>query len=559
MEPGLRTSSGSSVQAVIDALAANVVVLGANGMIDAVNTSWVRFAAENGDPGGRSTGPGQGYLSAIDAGAPLDGSTARAAADGIRSVLAGQAADFALEYPCHSPQVERWFVMLVAPFGHGGAVVAHVDVTADHRPLHDPMSPTPSGALVTGQVELAIAAAQPNSDELAVLYVDIDDFKEINDTVGRESGDALLVEFVQRLRAVAPAGATVRRFASDEFVVIVPGASREAAGHLAARIGEVMRPPFDLGADTAMITVSTGVAHYPDDAGAARDLLRQADDAMAESKRQGRDTWQFHDDTVAQRRSRRLALARGLRRSMAEQQLRMVYQPQVRLSDGQVVGLEALMRWDCPELGDPSPSEFVPVAESTGRILPMGWWALRTAVAQLAEWRSVGIDPGVLAVNVSGRHFSQPEFAERVLALLDSFDHAGQGLELEVTEHSAMRQREASIRAMGHLSEAGVRIALDDFGTGYSSLANLSAFPLHTAKIDSSFVGRVDTDLEARRLVAAMVELIRSLGLRCVAEGVQTPAQADFLRQRGCDDVQGFGYAPPLTPQEFVRWLHERN
>ncbi|MGB7983441.1 MAG: bifunctional diguanylate cyclase/phosphodiesterase [Candidatus Nanopelagicales bacterium] len=559
MEHVRRPAPSEALQTAIDDLAANVAVLDADGCIVAVNEAWVRFATDNGDRGGLRTGPGRNYLTCIDCDAAIDGSTARAAVDGVRSVLSGSANSFALEYPCHSPQREAWFVMLVAQFGAHGVVVAHVDVTPDHRPLHDPMSPTPSGALVTGQVELAIAAAQPNADEIAVLYVDVDDFKEVNDSIGHDAADALLVAVAARLRQVAGARSMVRRFASDEFVVVAPGATRSAAGQLAARIGQEMRAPFELGSDTAMITVSVGVAHYPDDAATAADLVRRADDAMGESKRQGRDTWLFHDDTVARRRSRRLALSRGLRRSMSDQQLRMTYQPQVRLADGAAVGLEALLRWDCPELGDPSPAEFVPVAESTGRILPIGWWALSAAVAQVAQWRSAGLHPGVLAVNVSARHFGQPHFADRVLELLTRFDQPAEQLELEVTETSAIRQREAGLQAMGQLTQAGVCLALDDFGTGYSSLANLSVFPLCTAKIDSTFVARIDGEPDSRPRVAAMVDLIQSMGLRCVAEGVQTQAQDDFLRACHCDVVQGFSYAPPLRPEEVVTWLHDRS
>jgi EAL domain-containing protein (putative c-di-GMP-specific phosphodiesterase class I) len=279
---------------------------------------------------------------------------------------------------------------------------------------------------------------------------------------------------------------------------------------------------------------------------------------MGEGKRGGRDTWRFYDPGVAARRHRRLTLGTSLRGALQRHEFALHYQPQIGLADGEVVGVEALLRWHAEALGDPRPAEFIPVAESTGRIVPIGWWALHEAVAQVARWRDDGLLLGVLAVNVSGRHFSQPAFADRLLELLGGFDWPAERLELEITEHQAMRQRDTSIRVMEELRREGVRFALDDFGSGYSSVVNLRAFPLHTAKIDASFVAAIDQDERSRALVASMVALIGSLGLTSVAEGVQTQAQVDFLADAACDVVQGFRYAPGMPPDVAAPWLRQR-
>jgi diguanylate cyclase (GGDEF)-like protein len=547
-----------SVQEVIDGLASHVAVLAGDGTIEMVNEAWRKFAQRGGDPDLRGTGPGVSYLDACCCGDVPFGQTACEAAAGIRAVLARERAGYSLEYLCPTPMGERWFVLLAVPFGASGAVVAHVDVTSDRRPMDDPLSPVPSRSLVEGQVEAAIVSAHPDGSEVAVLYIDVDDFKEVNDTLGHDVGDQLLVAVAQRLGEATPRGTSVRRYASDEYVVVVSGIRRAEAAELAAELAQCLREPFEIGGDRVMVTASIGVACYPSDAGGARDLVRCADAAMGEGKRGGRDTWRFFDRGVEARRHRRLVLGTGLRGALHRHEFRLHYQPQVRLADGAVVGVEALLRWHADGLGDPSPAEFVPVAESTGRIVPIGWWALNEAVEQVVRWREDGLSLGVLAVNVSGRHFSEPGFGERLLGVLGGFDWPTHRLELEITEHQAIRQRDTSIRVMEELQREGVRFALDDFGSGYSSVANLRAFPLHTAKIDSSFVAEVGRDPQAGALVASMVALVRSLGLTSVAEGVQTETQAAFLATTGCEVVQGFRYAPGMPPEAAARWLRDR-
>ncbi len=547
---------GDDLQSVIDRLNANVAMIDEEGRITAVNAAWGRFASENGDPSGAATGVGADYFAACDTSGGLpDGGVAARAVSGIRAVLTGQLTDFALEYPCHSPRSRRWFVLLVAPLGEGRAVVTHVDVTEDRRAMDDPACGTPSRALVEGQVEIAIATAHPTGAGVAVLYVDVDDFKEVNDTLGHSVGDALLESVATRLNDLAPSRCTVRRLASDEYVVVLPGASRAEAERVAIHIAQAMRAPFEIGPDTVLVTVSTGIARYPGDAGTAQELVRCADAAMAEGKRGGRDTWRFFDDGVAARSARRLQLSRGLRGALAGEQFALCYQPQLALADRRVVGVEALLRWRCPPLGDPSPSEFIPIAESTGRILPIGRWVLGEAIKQRALWQGEGVATGVLAVNVSGRHLSQPGFAEELLELLGRFHLPAELLELELTEHVGIRQRDLSISVMHRLRSAGVRFAIDDFGCGHSSLANLAGLPLHTAKIDRSFIAALDQDERAQALVRSMVALIRAMGLTCVAEGVQTAEQAAFLAGIQCDAVQGFRYASPMAAEELVTWL----
>ncbi|HEX6886465.1 MAG TPA: bifunctional diguanylate cyclase/phosphodiesterase [Candidatus Nanopelagicales bacterium] len=549
----------AGLQEVIDSLAAHVAVLDADAVIRATNAAWDDFAAAQGDPTGRGTGPGVDYIAACRMGDVPFAEVAAEAVAGLRAVLGRECAVFSMEYPCDTPQERRWFVMIAAGYGASGAVVSHVDVTADHRPIDDPLSPVPSRSLVQGQVEVAIAAAHPAAEEVAVLYLDVDEFKEVNDTLGHELADQLLVRIAERMRALVPPGSMVRRYASDEFVAVVRAVGRAEAAELAAELGEAMREPFELGADTAVITTSIGVACYPSDARSAHALVRCADAAMAEGKRGGRDTWRFFDSGVAARRQRRLALGRALHGALPGHEFRLHYQPQVRVADGSLLGFEALLRWHNPELGNPPPGEFVPVAESTGRIVPIGWWALNEAVQQVAQWQVEGLVTEVLAVNVSGRHFAQPGFVERLLALLAGFDWPPERLELEITEHQAMRQREASIRVMEDLQRAGVRFALDDFGSGYSSVANLREFPLHTAKIDASFVAELGVDERAEALVGSMLALVHSLGLASVAEGVQTLAQEQFLAGAGCHAVQGFRYAPAMPAEAVPRWLAGRS
>jgi diguanylate cyclase (GGDEF)-like protein len=556
MMTGRRAETG--IQEVLDGLTAHVAVLDQDGTITAVNEAWRQFARDGGDPTLGATGPGVDYLAACRTDVLPFGEVAAEAVSGLRAVLAGEREAFSLEYPCPTPLGQRWFVVLVVPFGQAGVVVTHVDVTADRRPMDDPLSPVPSRTLVEGQVEAAIAAAHPAGAEVAVLYVDVDDFKEVNDTLGHDLGDRLLLAVSERIRASTPPATSVRRYASDEFVVVIPGAGRAQAAEVAAELGRGLREPFDLDGDRVMVTVSIGVACYPSDARAARDLVRCADAAMGEGKRGGRDTWRFYDPGVAARRHRRLTLGTSLRGALQRHEFALHYQPQIGLADGEVVGVEALLRWHAEALGDPRPAEFIPVAESTGRIVPIGWWALHEAVAQVARWRDDGLLLGVLAVNVSGRHFSQPAFADRLLELLGGFDWPAERLELEITEHQAMRQRDTSIRVMEELRREGVRFALDDFGSGYSSVVNLRAFPLHTAKIDASFVAAIDQDERSRALVASMVALIGSLGLTSVAEGVQTQAQVDFLADAACDVVQGFRYAPGMPPDVAAPWLRQR-
>lgn len=553
--PAQAVPDAQELQSVIDRLKANVAMIDQDGRVTAVNASWVRFACENGDPGAGPSGVGTDYFAACDTSARVaDGEVAARAVAGIRCVLRGQASEFSLEYPCHSPGSERWFVLLVVPLPRGGAVVTHVDVTEERRAMDDPLRGTPSRALVEGQVEVAIAAAHLAGEDVVVLYVDVDDFKEVNDTLGHSVGDALLEGVASRLKDVMPPGGAVRRFASDEYVAVLPGASQVDAERVATHIAQALRAPFEIGPDTVLATVSIGMARYPGDARTAQELVRCADAAMAECKRSGRDTWRFFDDGVAARRARRLQLSRGLRGALAGEQFSLRYQPQLALADSRVVGVEALLRWRCPPLGDPSPSEFIPVAESTGRILPIGRWVLSEAIKQMAQWRGAGLTMGVLAVNVSGRHLSQPGFTEEVLDLLSRFDLPAELLELELTEHVGIRQWDLSIRVMRRLCAAGVRFAIDDFGCGYSSLANLAGLPLHKAKIDRSFIAALD-DERVRALVRSMVPLIRSMGLTCVAEGVQTEGQAAFLAGIECDAVQGFRYASPMAAEDLVTWL----
>jgi predicted signal transduction protein with EAL and GGDEF domain/FixJ family two-component response regulator len=425
-----------------------------------------------------------------------------------------------------------------------------------------------------------VRRAQHGGTRLGVLFLDLDGFKQVNDTMGHDMGDQVLLHAADRLRdALRPSDlvsralpldameadadaddemrAALARLGGDEFTVLLPDVGEpEDALRVARRIGERMRRPFLLAQGEVTLSASIGIALYPDDGADAQTLLMHADTAMYHAKRSGRDNAQLYSKSLTEQAQRKLALDSSLRGAEARGEFLLHYQPQIDAVSGRVTSVEALLRWQHPTRGLVSPLEFVPLAEENGLIASIGRWVLRTACADLAAWRAQGLDLRV-AVNLSAKQFRDPTLVPTVLETLAAHALSARRLELEVTESAVMENSDATQAKLQTLSAAGVRIALDDFGTGYSSLSYLTRMPIHTIKIDRSFVARLRDDAQSEAVVRAILAMAASLDLEVVAEGVETAAQAETLRALACDGLQGYLFSRPV-PADAVPALAAR-
>jgi diguanylate cyclase (GGDEF)-like protein len=396
-----------------------------------------------------------------------------------------------------------------------------------------------------------------DAPRVAVLFVDLDGFKKVNDTAGHEAGDALLCSVARRLGTCVHKGDTLARVGGDEFVIVVSG--YESAAHLTAlarQILETIAMPFAVAENEYYLGASIGISVCPEDGRDATALMRNADSAMYHAKQRGRNSFEFFTKELSRRLQRRFAIEQSLRRALAADELRLVYQPIVDGVSGRTVGAEALMRWHNEALGDVSPIEFIPVAEDTGLIVSLGRWLLERACAQAAEWRKTLAPDLMIAVNLSPRQFNDG-LVQEVAQCLATAGLDPTALELEITEGLLMSERAPVMPMLTSLSRMGVRISVDDFGTGYSSLSYLKRFPLHNLKVDRSFVAGLPDHRDAVAITHAVVAMAHSLGMNVTAEGVETSAQAAFLRSIGCDRQQGYLFGRPVAPGEYTQRLTE--
>ncbi|WP_313397984.1 EAL domain-containing protein [Stenotrophomonas sp.] len=436
-------------------------------------------------------------------------------------------------------------------------ILAHSLANANEKlvqaALHDPLTQLPNRMLLQDRIEQAIEKAQRRDHALALMFCDLDGFKNVNDAYGHQLGDRLLVQFSQRIAALLRAQDTFARLGGDEFVIVTAVDSPDDAALLAEQICAAVAEPFQLDSAELICSVSIGVALYPEDASDERELMAHADAAMYHVKQAGRNGHAFFTATMQAGTRQRLRLLQDLRRAIARNELVLHYQPKFPAVNQRPSGAEALLRWQHPELGLLSPDVFIPIAERSGLIIPIGEWVLDQACAQLRQWHDAGNADWTMAVNLSPMQFSSPTLVDSVRRTLQRHAIAAHQLTLEVTESTAMKDVEATLQMLQALTDMGVQIAIDDFGTGYSSLLYLKRMPATELKIDRAFVRDLEHNSEDAAIVASIIALGRSLQLQVVAEGVETAAQRDFLGEMGCDVLQGYHLGRPMDPGEFMR------
>ena len=421
---------------------------------------------------------------------------------------------------------------------------------------HDALTGLPNRMLFLDRLNQALIRAHWHQRGLGVLFLDLDRFKTINDTLGHDVGDRFLQAIGGRLKECLRERDTVARFGGDEFAIILEDlAHADDAAPLASKILEAFGRPFTINGREFYVTTSIGISLYPGDGADAQALLKNADAAMYRAKELGKNTYQFYSADMGAHAVERLTLETSLRHALDRREFVLHYQPQVSLADGRVVGVEALLRWQHPQLGLLAPAQFIGLAEETGTIVPIGEWVARAACQQARLWEQAGLPPLRVAINVSARQFNEPGFVDGIAKLLTETGFEPERLELEITESVIMKNAQITVARLQALSGMGVRFAVDDFGTGYSSLSYLRRFAVNTLKIDKSFIHDVTTDQGDAEIVKTIIAMARGLKLAVIAEGVETAEQLAFLRGHGCESVQGYLLSRPLAPDQIPRLL----
>lgn len=449
--------------------------------------------------------------------------------------------------------------------GHAaGAVFAFRDVSAaqamaqqmTHSAEHDLLTGLPNRRLLHDRVSQSIALARRDMKQLAVLYLDLDGFKYINDSLGHPVGDQLLQSIAKRLVDCVRATDTVSRQGGDEFVILLSDVQQpEDAAVMANRMLHVVAQAHSIDQRDLHVTTSIGVSIYPDDGQDAEALIKNADTAMYQAKENGRQNYQFFKPAMYTRAVERQSIEEGLRRALERHEFRLHYQPKINLKTGEVSGAEALLRWAHPTRGWLLPGQFIPIAEDCGLIVPIGKWVLRQACEEARSWADAGLPVTTMAVNVSAMEFGDEKFLDGLFEVLSETGLDPRLLQLELTESVLMKRAEATAGVLQFLREWGVQVAIDDFGTGYSSLSYLRKFVVDALKIDQSFVGQISTGGRDAAIVSAVIDMARSLKLVVVAEGVETQEELDFLRAHNCDEAQGYFFSRPMSSRRFTRLL----
>ncbi|RMH05715.1 MAG: EAL domain-containing protein [Nitrospirae bacterium] len=421
---------------------------------------------------------------------------------------------------------------------------------------YDSLTGLANRSLFKELLSLALARAERSGKHVALMYLDLDRFKIINDSLGHDAGDHVLKVVAQRLRSRMRRSDTVARLGGDEFTVILEGVGTvQDATKVAQELLHIIALPITVQDQEIVVTPSIGIAIYPQYGTDPETLIKHADIAMYRAKRQGRNAYRFYTTETGGKAYEHLALESRLRRALDRGEFLLHYQPQIEMASGRIVAMEALLRWRNPDRGMMPPDEFIPLAEENGMIIPIGEWVLWTACRQNKHWQEAGLSPTRVSVNLSARQFRQKSFVEMVERVLHETKLAPQYLELELTESLLFESNGTSINRLKELKALGINISIDDFGTGYSSLSYLKSFPIDALKIDRSFVGDIPNSLEDSAIAGGMIALAHGLKLQVTAEGVETRAQFDFLQERGCDLIQGYLLSLPLPAEDVTTQL----
>lgn len=469
--------------------------------------------------------------------------------------------------------VAFWNELSIAPVRNDKGEVTHYigvqnDITEtinyqealEHQATHDPLTGLPNRTLLQDRIFQAIVHAERFSHHVAVVFIDLDNFKLINDSLGHTAGDTLLKAVAKRLLTTFRSVDTVARLGGDEFVLVLYDQSdEELISHETERINEALSEPFNIDGHEIFVSYSAGFSLYPQDGINAEKLLMNADVAMYRAKEQSGNSFQFYAPEMHARINDRLDLENSLRHALERQEFFLMYQPQVDIKTKKVFGMEALIRWNHPTLGMVSPVKFIPLAEDTGLIVPIGQWVIRTACEQLKMFHSDGLDGLTVSVNLSGRQFHEKDLIPSIAQVLADTVLAAEHLELELTESILMSNSQEIIAILDALKDMGLKLAIDDFGTGYSSLSYLKSFPMNKLKIDQSFVKDIATREDDSAVVRAIISLGHSLNLQVIAEGVETIEQLEFLTAHNCDEIQGYFYSKPLTASDFGNFSRQHN
>ncbi|MBF0620472.1 MAG: EAL domain-containing protein [Magnetococcales bacterium] len=422
--------------------------------------------------------------------------------------------------------------------------------------FYDPLTKLPNRALFRDRLEHEIELANRNKNTVGLFFIDLDRFKYVNDTLGHDSGDRLLIRVAERTQQKLRHSDTVSRLGGDEFTVILPHSGNvDEIGSIAMGIIKALQRPFDIDGHEVFIGASIGISLFPDDGTNFETMTKNADLAMYQAKEAGRGTYRFYTKEMNASNELRLSLEADLRRAIERQEFLVFYQPKISLSSSRVIGMEALIRWIHPKRGMISPADFIPLAEETGMIIPMGEWILKTACQQAKTWHNQGYKPLRVAVNLSSKQFQDPKLLDMIMETLDETGLPTAMLELEITESVVMEDPNDAIAVIEKLRDIGIHISIDDFGTGYSSLSYLKKFPLHSLKIDQSFVRDLAIDSDDAAIVNSIISMAKALSLGVIAEGVETEEQLGFLKDHQCGEVQGYYFSKPLSSADFENFL----